>query len=78
MTLEQHELIVKYNFKAETHFIETEDGYILRLHRLAKPGQQPFLLMHGLSDTSATYLMTGPSKSLGFAYKPSLMKINEL
>lgn len=43
----------------------TEDGYILTLHRIRKQGAQPFLLQHGLVDSSAGFVVMGPNVSLG-------------
>jgi len=45
--------------------VETDDGYILTLHRIARPGATPVLLVHGLLDSSATWVMMGPNKGLG-------------
>lgn len=47
------------------HKIETEDGYILEVHRISNPGKQPVLLMHGMLDSSATWIMIGPKRALG-------------
>lgn len=48
------------------------DGYYLEMHRL--PGKkswplpkkrQPVFLMHGILDSSASWLLMGPGKGLG-------------
>ncbi|XP_001356046.3 lipase 3-like isoform X1 [Drosophila pseudoobscura] len=59
-------LLQKYGYPAENHTVETDDGYILGLHRIARPGGMPVLLVHGLLDSSATWVMMGPNKGLGY------------
>jgi len=63
--LTQFGLIKKYNYPAEKHKVETDDGYIITIHRIPRPGAVPVLLMHGLFDASATWVMQGPTKGLG-------------
>ncbi|CAD7078756.1 unnamed protein product [Hermetia illucens] len=60
------ELIKKYGYPAETHHVETDDGYILEVHRIARPGAQPIYLQHGNLDSSGTWVLMGPN--LGLAY----------
>jgi esterase/lipase len=54
---------------SETHRIETEDGYQLKVHRVLprvmKERKGPVLLMHGLFGTSADFVLTGPNIGLG-------------
>lgn len=45
--------------------MKTKDDYELTMHRIANPGGTPVLLVHGLFDSSATWVMMGPQKSLG-------------
>ncbi|XP_020807224.1 lipase 3 isoform X1 [Drosophila serrata] len=59
-------LIHKYGYPAESHTVQTDDGYILTLHRIARPGATPVLLVHGLLDSSATWVMMGPNKGLAY------------
>ncbi|XP_068151392.1 lipase 3 [Drosophila tropicalis] len=59
-------LIRKYGYPSETHTIYTKDGYILEMHRIPKKGAQPVLLMHGILDTSATWVLMGPKSGLGY------------
>lgn len=61
----QPELFEAYGYPSETHKIKTEDGYFLEVHRMAAPGKQPVILMHGMLDSSATYVILGPGKALG-------------
>lgn len=63
------QLINNAGYIGETHNVETEDGYILKLHRLIprKPnGKSPILIMHGILATAADFLITG--KDVGLAY----------
>ncbi|KAH8255137.1 hypothetical protein KR038_010534, partial [Drosophila bunnanda] len=64
--LTQDKLIAKYGYEAEVHHVTTEDGYILTLHRIRKQGAQPFLLQHGLVDSSAGFVVMGPNVSLAY------------
>ncbi|XP_017480371.1 PREDICTED: lipase 3-like isoform X1 [Rhagoletis zephyria] len=59
-------LIRKYGYPSETHTVVTKDGYILEMHRIPKRGAQPVLLMHGILDTSATWVLMGPKSGLGY------------
>lgn len=59
-------LIEKYKYPVETHFTTTSDGYILRMHRIPNTSGKPIFLQHGLLDSSATYVLMGPSLSLGY------------
>ncbi|KAL9925373.1 lipase 3-like [Glossina fuscipes] len=59
-------LIRKYGYPSETHTVFTKDGYILEMHRIPKKGAQPVLLMHGILDTSATWVLMGPKSGLGY------------
>lgn len=58
-------MIKKYGYPSEIHNVTTDDGYILEIHRIAKPGAIPVLLTHGLLDSSATWVLMGPNKGLG-------------
>lgn len=65
-------MITKYGYNGELHHITTEDGYILESHRISggpksppKEGKKVALLMHGILDSSATWVLTGPNKGLG-------------
>ena len=51
--------------------METEDGYILKMHRILPKNKNsstkpPVILMHGMLCTSADYILLGPYKALGF------------
>lgn len=64
----QAQLIVKYGYRQQTHHVTTNDGYILELHRIYTAGGQPVILMHGLLDSSATWVLSGPKTGLGLKY----------
>lgn len=70
--ISQPKLIRKYGYPSETHTVVTKDGYILEMHRIPKKGAQPVLLMHGILDTSATWVLMGPKSGLGECEKPKL------
>ncbi|KAG5861914.1 hypothetical protein JTB14_032103 [Gonioctena quinquepunctata] len=72
----QYQVLRLYGYEVETHWVTTEDGYVLRMHRIphginetnivGKPKKPAVLLMHGLLSSSADWLLLGPDKSLGF------------
>ncbi|EDV32371.1 uncharacterized protein Dana_GF15802 [Drosophila ananassae] len=64
--LDTFQLIYKYGYPAENYTVKTDDGYLLGLFRIARPGAVPVLMVHGLLDSSATWVMMGPDKSLGY------------
>lgn len=63
------ELGKKYGYHVERHTVVTEDGYILNFHRIPsrnkKVGPAVFL-MHGLLESSDTWLLLGPNKALAY------------
>lgn len=71
------ELIQNAGFKGEAHEAETQDGYLLRLHRILPKfnsqaqGKKPVFLMHGILATAADFLVTGPDIALGFLFAES-------
>ncbi|XP_055640361.1 lipase 3-like [Toxorhynchites rutilus septentrionalis] len=67
------QLANKYGYRTELFEIETNDGYILELHRITGSGSTmydkslpPVLLMHGLLASSADWLMIGPGNALAY------------
>ncbi|XP_067625899.1 lipase 1-like [Eurosta solidaginis] len=64
--LDMFGLTRKYHYPLEGHFVTTEDKYILRLFRLSHPKGRPVFLMHGLLDSSITWLINGPWGGLGY------------
>ncbi|XP_011697750.1 PREDICTED: lysosomal acid lipase/cholesteryl ester hydrolase-like, partial [Wasmannia auropunctata] len=59
------QMIRKAGYPAEAHVIQTEDGYLLTLHRI--PGnkdQPPVLLQHCYLCSSAAWIIAGKDKGL--------------
>lgn len=65
--------MIKYHgYPVEVHNVTTNDGYILQMHRItsspnatAGPRKRPVLLVHGLADSSSTWVLIGPNRSIG-------------
>jgi len=60
------QIIAYWGYPVETHAVTTEDGYILTMFRLPKPGAPPVYLQHGFLDSADTWLMNSPTESLAF------------
>ncbi|CAH0386151.1 unnamed protein product [Bemisia tabaci] len=65
-TMTTDEFIRYYGYKAETHDVTTEDGYILQLHRIVKEGGPPVIFQHGLLGASDSWVLRGPKSDLSF------------
>lgn len=66
------EIITTRGYPAETYAVPTEDGYILELHRIPRgkghtgpPYGKPVYLQHGVTGTSADWLISPAERSLG-------------
>lgn len=64
------ELIHNAGYQSEEHDVETEDGYILKVHRVLVKKEsliprKPVFMMHGLASTAMDYVLTGPDIALG-------------
>lgn len=59
------ELMLKYGYPAEEHKIETNDGYILSMHRIKRDGP-PIFLMHGLLGSSDDFVVAGTDSGLAY------------
>lgn len=59
-------MIKRAGYEAESHFVTTEDGYIIEIHRIpGRVGSTPVFLQHGLFGSSNTWVLTGKNHSLG-------------
>lgn len=63
--LRQAQLITKDGYPLETHHVTTDDGYILGLHRIPTKSGRPVIIMHGILDSSSTWVLGGPKTGLG-------------
>lgn len=62
-------LIESAGYHGEAHQIETEDGYILKLHRIVPKTlsqKRPVIFCHGILATSADFLIMGPEYSIAY------------
>mmetsp|Transcript_75678 Transcript_75678/g.202560 ORF Transcript_75678/g.202560 Transcript_75678/m.202560 type:complete len:419 (+) Transcript_75678:1-1257(+) len=70
--LNSTQIIALYGYIPEEHICRTPDGYHLTLHRITTNSTPPFskgptlLLLHGLLDSSSTFLLNGRNSSLAF------------
>jgi len=67
------EYIKSVGYPAETHYVTTEDGYVLAIHRIphgktnTDTTDRPVVyLQHGLLCSSADWIMPTPEKGLGY------------
>ncbi|CAG9854084.1 unnamed protein product [Phyllotreta striolata] len=73
--LDIYRLLRNYNYSVETHWVQTEDNYVLRMQHVARRygtlsesrGKPAVLLMHGLLSSAADYVNMGPDRSLALA-----------
>lgn len=59
------QFITTNGYPLEIHSVVTEDGYIVNLFRIPRKGH-PVLLVHGIGDSSDSWLILGPTNSLAF------------
>jgi hypothetical protein len=71
----QPELIAKYGYPVQSHSVQTEEGYILELHRIphgrleATVTPRPAVLIHhAFLCSSFDWVVLGPDKSLGTSF----------
>ncbi|XP_034473375.1 lipase 3 [Drosophila innubila] len=69
--------IESYGYPAESHYVETEDGYVLNMFRIphspklgnAKEANRPVVfIQHGLFSCSDCFLLNGPDDSLAYNF----------
>ncbi|XP_034230755.1 lipase 1-like isoform X2 [Thrips palmi] len=59
-TVTAGELLTKFGYPHERHRVVTEDGYILTMDRIPRPGSVPVLMVPPLFSAAVTYLVLGP------------------
>lgn len=57
-------IITQAGYSSKTHRVETEDGFLLTLHRMKGKRGQALLLMHGILQSASVWVYDGPGKSL--------------
>lgn len=69
LNLCQMNLLILDGYPYEVHRVETQDGYLLKVHRvlprLSKETKGPVLLVHGIFGTAADWLLSGQNMALG-------------
>ncbi|XP_043264592.1 lipase 3-like [Colletes gigas] len=61
------QLIRKNGYPAEAHVVQTEDGYLLTVHRIpGKSGAPAIYVQHGIFGTSAEWVVLGKGKALAY------------
>lgn len=64
------ELIKSAGYKGKSYEVETEDGYLLKVHRVLPQSNStsklPVFLMHGLFTSSSDFLLSGPKVALAY------------
>lgn len=63
--LNSFQLITKYGYMSKKYSVVTEDGYSVKLFRIPSSGP-PVLLVHGIGDSSDSWLVLGPSDSIAY------------
>lgn len=61
------DLVKKAGYPFEQCIVQTDDGYLLELHRLPRPGSKNVMfLQHGVMDSSYSFIANGASDGLAF------------
>ena len=65
-------LVHQHGYTAEEHTVQTDDGYILMLHRITgcasnpmRDGKPVAYLQHGFLQASDSFVLIGPDSDLG-------------
>ena len=56
------DILKGYGYNCETLETETEDGFLITIHRVPNPGGVPILLQHGFQGDSGNFVYGGPSE----------------
>lgn len=65
------QLATKYGYLIEEHTVQTDDGYILKVHRIPRgkkkdPNNLVVFLMHGFVESSDSWVLQGPDNALAY------------
>ena len=60
------QIAAKYGYRLDSHWVTTEDGYILEIHNIPKQGAPVVFLQHGLVDSSMTWMLNRKEGSFAF------------
>lgn len=63
--LDSLQILAKYGYNPQKHSVITGDGYVVDLFRIPRKGP-PVLLVHGIADSSDSWLVLGPANSLAY------------
>ncbi|XP_076243069.1 lipase 3 [Calliopsis andreniformis] len=65
--LDTMQMIRKEGYQAEAHVVVTEDGYLLKMHRIPGGSESPAIfLQHGVLGSSADWVILGKGKALAY------------
>lgn len=67
-TYGNREMIESHGYIAEEHYVETEDGYVLKMFRIPNPGKRVVFMQHGLLSSSVDWVLLGPNKALAYMF----------
>lgn len=59
--------VLQSGYPAEEHKVTTTDGYRLRMDRIPRSGKRVVFFVHGILDTSLSWVCTGATESQAFA-----------
>ena len=66
-TRTMHDLVTSSGFEHEQYECETEDGYLIQLHRVANKGALNVVyFQHGVLDNAQTWVVHGRDKSAAY------------
>jgi pimeloyl-ACP methyl ester carboxylesterase len=60
------QMIQRRGYPVEQHYVTTQDGFRLSIQRIPRPGAPVVFLLHGFLDEATTWIINGPSQSLGY------------
>lgn len=67
--VKQVKMVQEENLTVESHYVTTEDGYILNIHRIPQVNSngtaEVMFLMHGLESASQTFVVHPRKRSAG-------------